>query len=204
MGGTGSGRPRADGRGLTETYYSLDVDQLRKAGVLVPGSNRVWSWSFGGKQVAAVCLSFEQNRLNLSYSIQIGDGPWKPLSETVGVVWLNCTYGGNRPYLICPAKVDGVDCDRRVRKLYLRSGLFRCRGCHRLAYACQSEVRWERALRRANKIRQQLGGKPGLQQPLADPPKGMWQETYDRHWTRIMRAEIQACEALSGTARFRR
>ena len=52
---------------------------------------------------------------------------------------------------------NGVACGRRVAKLHGSGRYFLSRHCYRLVHASQSEVAWDRALRRANKIRQRLG-----------------------------------------------
>jgi hypothetical protein len=59
-----------------------------------------------------------------------------------------------------------------------------------MAYSSQSEARYDRMLRRANKLRVALGGEPGTANFIAFKPKGMWQRTYDRK-----RFEIQWCES---------
>jgi hypothetical protein len=74
-----------------------------------------------------------------------------------------------RPYFICPGVVSGVGCGRRVAKLHGPGRYFLCRHCYRLAYASQSEGGWDRALRRANKIRQCLGGDPGSETKPTPP-----------------------------------
>ena len=75
-------------------------------------------------------------------------------------------------------------------------GYFLCRHCYRLAHASQSEGEWDRALRRANKIRQRLGGDPGMASPFPGRPKGMWRRTYDRLQEQAFEAEMLA-EKLS-------
>ena len=46
-----------------------------------------------------------------------------------------CHYGGKRWWFICPLSKDGIDCRKKVKKLYLIRGEFGCRHCHGLTYA---------------------------------------------------------------------
>ena len=116
-------------------------------------------------------------------------------AETVAIVHLHCRFGGSRAYFICPGPEDGTDCGRRVTKLHLARCYFLCRHCNQLAYASQYEHPWQRALRRANKLRQRLGIDVGIAEPLPEKPKGMWVRTYACLLDEILRAEISANEA---------
>src|SRR5215471_7986037 len=52
----------------------------------------------------------------------------------------------------------GVGCGRRLAKLYLVNRYFACRHCHQLVYTSPYEKQpWQRALRRANKLKQRFG-----------------------------------------------
>jgi hypothetical protein len=64
-----------------------------------------------------------------------------------------------------------------------------------LAYASQYEHQWQRALRKANKIKQRLGIDVGIGEPFPDKPKGMWVRTYACLLDEILQAEILANEA---------
>jgi hypothetical protein len=70
------------------------------------------------------------------------------------------------------------------------------RHCYRLAHASQSEDAQRRSMRRANKIRQRLGGNAGTESPLPPKPEGMWRRTYERLGEQAFDAEERADEAL--------
>ena len=58
--------------------------------------------------------------------------------------------------------------------------IFACRHCHNLVYACQRETDDDRAMRRADTIRRQLGWGAGIANPPGEKPKGMHWRTYTR------------------------
>jgi hypothetical protein len=128
--------------------------------------------------------------------VRIGSGEWEDVAETVRIVRVDCRFRGARPYFICPGIVNGVACGRRVAKLYGPQRYFLCRHCYRLGHASQVEDRWDRELRRANKIRQRLGGEHGMAAPFPAKPKGMWRRTYERLTERALAAEMAADEAF--------
>src|ERR1700729_3074598 len=109
---------------------------------------------------------------------------------------LPCRFGGARPYFACPSVVNGIACRRRVTKLYGPGRYFLCRHCYRLVHASQSEGGLDRTLRRANAIRQRLGGDPGMAAPFPPRPKGMWRRTYERLRRRTFEIEMRAEEAM--------
>jgi hypothetical protein len=93
----------------------------------------------------------------------------------VWLEWTGCTLGGRRVWFLCPA----AGCGRRVAILYC-GGIFACRHCYRLAYACQRENTDDRATRRADKIRERLKWEPGILNGHGIKPKGMHWRTYQR------------------------
>ena len=192
MGGFGSGRPSGYGRSRVESCRSIDVNRLNREGCLNPGWRGGWQWNSDGETVGSISLRTEQGRLVLSYNYRRDGGEWQSVEEPVPIIRVPCRFGGARPYFLCPGVVNGVPCGRRVAKLYGPGIYFLCRHCYRLAYASQSEGTWDRARRRANKIRTQLGGNPGVCSPFPERPKGMWQKTYER-----LRGEALEAEELA-------
>ena len=139
--------------------------------------------------------------MHLSYTV-VGDGGCEEMAETISIVHLRCRFGGSRAYFICPGPGDGTDCGRRIAKLHLSRRYFLCRHCNKLDYASQFERPWQRALRRANKLKQRLGIDVGLAESFPDKPKGIWARTYGRLLDEILQAEILANEAKA--KRFKR
>ena len=100
-------------------------------------------------------------------------------------------FGGLRWWFMCP------HLNRRVRKLYLpRSGRhFWSRHAYELAYACQRETKFDRALRRARKLRLTLGGDPADDESPDKPPRMRW-ATYNRLMDKLVAADDVADERL--------
>ena len=163
MGGMGSGRRNQGGKTTTSGCYRLDVRHLQRAGVLIAGHSFGWHWSRNGESVASIGARAEEDRLTLSYSHK-SSGDWQAMEYPVRLVWTAYTLGG-----------------RRVALLYRGgAGIFACRHCYRLAYACQGEGADDRAMRRAGKIRERLCWQAGIANPDGCKPKGMHWRTFER------------------------
>jgi len=187
MGGYGSGRPGYKQK--AEHCRSLDVNRLNREGCLRPGRQGYWVWSNDGEEVGRIGYRAEVGRYVLDYKVRQYGGDWEPITQNIPLSYANCHYGGQRPYFRCPGVVHGRHCGRRVGKLFSGGRYFLCRHCYDIAYTSQSEARYDRMLRRANKLRMALGGEPGTAQWIAPKPKGMWQRTYQRYCD-----EIECCE----------
>jgi hypothetical protein len=179
-----------------EACPSIDVKRLRKTGCLRPGWQGGWQRTREGERVPWINLRAEADRLYLSYRVRIAGGEWEDVEETVRIVRVPCRFGGSRVYFICPGVVIGIACGQRVTKLHGPGRYFLCRHCYRLAHGSQSESRWDRAVRRATKIRQRLGGDPDIAAPFPKKPRGMWRRTYQRLRDEAFEAEMEADEAF--------
>jgi hypothetical protein len=201
MGGLGSGRRKQRARKTVESYLTLDVNLLAEKGCLRPGCSSTCKWTVGN-EIASINLRAEAGRLHLSYAMRVGDGEREDLAETISIVHLRCRFGGGRAYFVCPGLREGTVCGRRIIKLHLSRRYFLCRHCNKLGYASQYEGPWQRALRRAKKLKRRLGIDIGIEEPLPEKPKGMWVRTYGRLLDEILQAEMRAHEAQAN--RFQR
>jgi hypothetical protein len=193
MGGAGSGQWYRWNTKLTvENCRFLDVREWHRQQLLRPGAWFMTSWSNHQREtIASIGVHVQPGRVLLSYRSRRSGEDWQDVEESISLIWTPCHYGGQRPWFICPGVVSGRVCGRRVAKLYLRGGSFRCRDCHRLAYASQREARCYQAMNRAHKIQERLGGRPGFAYPFPPKPKGMHWRTYER-WQLKFNEAVQA------------
>ncbi len=191
MGGVGSGRLSTRPRQSVEESVELDIGELRRHGLLAPGKRSTTTVHIGGQPAVSFKCIAGRNGL----SVQPGSEalPMTVEHQHITIAHVDCHLGGSRAYLVCP----GDGCETRCLRLYLRDGQFRCRKCHDLYYASQRNDHWDRALGRANRLREELGGRPGTQQLIAPRPRGMWRSTYARKRRAIMEAEHLAMQWLA-------
>jgi hypothetical protein len=149
------------------------VRWLQRNGLLTPGRSFGWNWTLDGETVASIQVQAESDRVMLNYR----RSDWQPMDYPVRLAWTDCTLGGRRVWLLCPAR----GCGRRVALLYIGgSAIFACRHCYKLAYASQRETGDDRAARRANRIRDRLGWEAGILNGEGGIPKGMHWRTFER------------------------
>jgi len=189
MGGHGSGGwYRWDKKDTAESYRSLDIRKLSREGWLRLGMAGQATWSRNGRKEASIGWAVfgsdngKAESLELYYTVTPRGGEPKDVRYHVPITWTPCNYGGERPWFICPGIINGKPCSRRVAVLY-GGYYFLCRHCHNLSYNSQREDMVSRLASKAQKIRERLGGHPGLAYPFPEKPKGMHWKTYvRRHW----------------------
>ena len=142
MGGYGSGRWRSRPRKLTvEECLTLDIDQLRRERLIMPGVHREGVITFHSAQTGEADAA-------IGYEVSILDrqGAWLRLQYCISQVKvdyriaLTISVPGRRWWFICPLSIEGRACGRRVGRLYLQPAgdLFGCRQCCDLTYrSCQ-------------------------------------------------------------------
>ncbi len=201
MGGLGSGNwYRFDKKATTGETQSLDVRYLRREGLLKAGHSFSLRWSRAGRETGSIGGMVEGNFgdlpewVVLSYRHRRGIGnEWEDVREVVPLEWTPCNFGGERPWFLCP----GVGCARRVAVLYGPGRYFLCRHCYDLSYESRRENGTHRALRRAQKIRERLGGSANMTEPFPERPKGMHWRTYERLWREHHEAEMKQLAGMT-------
>ena len=184
MGGYGSGsRDHRHTKTLVTNFLRLDVQGLANEGLLGTDVNSgtffQCSWmGESGEPKSSIGIQAGRDQLTLHYRYWTNKDEGQDVRELVPISWTPCHYGGRRPWFRCPGILDGVACNRRVAKIFLRGGHFLCRHCHGLAYPSQTVTLGDRPLNRAQKIRMRLGGSGNMMEPFPWKPKGMHWRTY--------------------------
>jgi hypothetical protein len=193
MGGVGSGNwYRFDKKTTTGECESVDVRYLHREGLLKRGRWFSLRWLRSGREIGSIRGAVEGSdrpeRVILLYRRRSGPvAEWDDVREPVPLTWTACNFGGERPWFVCP----GAGCGRRVAVLFGLGKYFLCRRCYDLVYESQRENGMHRALRRAQAIRERLGGSAKMTKPFPEKPRGMHWKTYDRLWWRHHEAEMK-------------
>lgn len=179
MGGLGSGEWwRWGKRDTTDDTIGLDVRYLARRGMLRPGFYSL-SWHRGDQPTGDIGLRVTDDgprpgALTLVYRTRRNGGDWQDVRQPIWLDWTPCTYGGYRPWLVCPS------CLKKRAILYSGGAGFYCRACLRLVYQSQRESAGDRGLATAQTIRRRLGGSANMTEPFPRKPRGMHWRTYDR------------------------
>src|SRR5919107_1398275 len=198
MGGVGSGNwYRFDKKTTTGECHGVDVRYLHREGLLKPGRWFSLRWSQADRETGSIRCAVEgidmPERVRFLYRHRSGPGnEWEDVHEPVSLEWNACNFGGERPWFVCP----GAGCGRRVAVLYGLGKYFLCRHCYDLVYESQREYQMHRALRRAQRTRERLGGSANMTKPFPEKPNGMHWKTYERLWWEHHEAEMEQLGGL--------
>jgi hypothetical protein len=163
-------------RRLTHALPAVDIRRLHKDGLLVPGRWTGWRWTRPFQfEVKIEAPHGGAGDLILCCQRVSQDVKWSPVQFRLQLAWTPCTYGGARPWLVCPA------CRGRAAILYFDApSKLACRRCFRLRYRSQLEGAGSRAIRRADLIRKRLIWLPGIVNGSGKKPRGMHCRTFKR------------------------
>jgi hypothetical protein len=166
----------------------LSLPKLLRDRLFQPGSasggSLVWKNTATGERVGSIGyeahLGQDSGRVRLKYTSTRWDGERRESDYWIQLESTAQPFGGRRWWWICPRT------GRRAVKLYLPNGAFTfaSRQAYRLAYRSQRETARDRALRRAFKLRDKLGGDGDVSKP-----KWMRWRTYDRKLEEIAAVE---------------
>lgn len=180
MGGYFSTRWNAEHtRRDTAGLLRLDVRHMHRTGVFEPGARAVWQWSNErGEPAGEIRTVMDRDRpcLTLEYATRApGEPDWTPRRESVCLDTTPCHYGGHRWWFTCPG------CQRRRAVLFSVGGVFRCRGCHDLAYVSTRLDTMSRTDRTIHALQRRLGAPAGCNAWHIPPkPARMHWSTYER------------------------
>jgi hypothetical protein len=177
MGGIGSGtHTRWDTRDTVDDMRALPIGKLSKAGWLSSGGTCAFTWSCAGRKTGAINVTAAAGHVVLSYKARSNGDEWRDMKYPVHIHRTPCNLGGTRAWFLCPAR----NCGRRVAKLY-GGAVFACRHCHKLAYPSENESARDRAVRKADQMRERLDWPPGIFEGSGwEKPKHMHWSTYRR------------------------
>jgi len=172
MGGSRSGR--YGWRGVMEHRRQLNVRDLTKCTELGPGWIGPIHWGTDDNPGGSATILGIEGGIELRHNIVHDDETRTQVSERIQFRCRPCRYGGDRRYWACPR------CWRTCEAVVMASNasFWGCRKCLRLLYVSQGLVPRERLWRRAEQIRNRLGGTDD--DGYVWKPKWMRRRTFDR------------------------
>lgn len=197
MGGWGSGR--YGGRPTAEMSLRIDLAWMLRTGRASEGNRQFGSlnWTCGDRVAGSIgftadMLDPENAWLELSYSRGSGESR-EAVKQRISLCYTVPNYGGRRWWMICPYQ------HVRVGKLYLPNGgdCFASRQAWRLGYHIQRVAHRDRPFEKLFRLQKKLGCDQGWEAGLSRP-KGMWNQTFERHLERYWELDDQCAVEMMG------
>jgi len=168
MGGYGSGS-RNRWASKTDEFHQLDLATFKRRW-FERGFSGTLRWSRGDNPTGSIGYRLSHDCMWLTYAVT-RQGEKVQINERFDFSFTEQPFGGERRWIVCRS------CKRRCRVLY-GGTYFRCRRCYDATYASQYESIRLPGLARADRVRDRLGGDPGLAHAFPPKPKGMHWRTY--------------------------
>jgi len=167
-------------RPVVEDHARIDIIDLKKDGILEPGTDCTMTYEKKGNVIASVIISAKIDSLSLGYFFK-----QKKRTQEIVLLWSPCHYGAQRTWLKCPL------CASKRNALYLGpDGIWACRVCHGLVYQVQRLNPHTRHQYRAQEIkRKKLQALPGEMFGIPEKPFGMSNKKHNRIVEQIVRHE---------------
>lgn len=193
MGGYGSGS-RNRYASKTDEFHKLDLSSFKREWFERWRAGTV-TWSRGEHNTGSISYRLAPDHMRLDYSVT-RQGEKVPIDERFDFAFTEQPFGGRRRWIVCRS------CHRRCRVLY-GGTYFRCRQCYRATYPSQYEFIRLPGIGRADRVREKLGGDPGLAYPFPPKPKGMHWRTYRKYQQEDWAAQERLERALYARLRFK-
>lgn len=195
MGGFGSGR--YGGRPTADMSKRIDIAWMIRTRRAIPGTivSGILNWSCGDSPAGSISYKADMidpdfARLHLNYIRASGDDAEK-VEQCIRLHYSEPHFGGKRWWMNCPFR------NIRVSKLYMPSGgdRFASRQAWRLGYHCQRVAHRDRAFEKLFRLQKKLDSPTGWGNSLYRP-KGMWQQTYERHLERYWQLDEECSSEM--------
>ena len=170
MGSYGSGS-RNRFASKTDEFHKVDLATFKRQWFEGRSSGNI-TWSRGGHPTGSIGYRLAPDHMRLEYTVTRQGEPVQ-VNERFELTFTEQPFGGRRRWIVCRS------CQRRCRVIY-GGAYFRCRQCYRATYPSQYTYIRLPSLSRVDRMRDKLGGDPGLINPFPRKPKGMHWRTYRR------------------------
>jgi hypothetical protein len=144
MGGTGSGTWYRSGRKrAAEECLVFDVSDFTDR--FHAQSSGIFSWVWPLGHTSEVTFEVAWSNGNPTVTLRYQWSNCERISICIPLESTPTNFNGRRWWFRCPLNADGINCNRRSKKLYLAPGSrhFACRLCHNLTYRSSREAHRE-------------------------------------------------------------